>query len=46
VHTLDYGRYRTSYASALLLTLVIITVFVIGCSERLFRLLVSRSVAD
>src|SRR6516165_2406649 len=46
VHTLDYGRYRTSYASALLLTLVIITVFVIGCSERLFRLLVLRSVAD
>src|SRR5215469_5115717 len=45
VHTLDYDRYRTSYASALLLTLVIMTVFVIGCSERLFRLLVSRSVA-
>jgi hypothetical protein len=46
VHTLDYDRYRTSYAPALLLTLVIMTVFVIGCSERLFRLLVSRSVAD
>jgi hypothetical protein len=46
VHTLDYGRYRTSYASALLLTLVIMTVFVIGCGERLFRLLVSRSIAD
>ena len=46
VHTLDYERYRTSYASALLLTLVIMTVFVIGCSERLFRLLVSRSGAD
>ncbi|MBV9875704.1 MAG: hypothetical protein JO025_13310 [Verrucomicrobia bacterium] len=44
VHTLDYDRYRTSYASALLLILVIMTVFVIGCSERLFRTLVSRSV--
>jgi hypothetical protein len=45
VHTLDYDRYRSSYASALLLTLVIMTVFVIGCSERLFRLLVLHSVA-
>jgi hypothetical protein len=42
VHTLDYERYRTSYASALLLTLVIMTVFVIGCGERLLRTRASR----
>jgi hypothetical protein len=46
VHTLDYDRYRTSYAPALLLTLAIMTVFVIGCCERIFRLLVWRSAAN
>ncbi|HTD13750.1 MAG TPA: hypothetical protein VK673_01130, partial [Chthoniobacterales bacterium] len=37
VHTLDVERYRTSYAPALLLTLVIMTAFVIGFFEQLFR---------
>jgi hypothetical protein len=37
VHTLEVGRYRTSYAPALLLTLVIMTVFIIEVCERLFR---------
>ena len=37
VHTLEEGRYRTSYAPALLLTLVIMTVFIIQVCERLFR---------
>ena len=41
VHTLDLDRYRTSYAPALLLALVLMTVFVLGCCERLFWLLVS-----
>jgi hypothetical protein len=34
---LDVERYRTSYAPALLLTLVIMTAFVIGFCEQLFR---------
>lgn len=39
VHTLDLDRYRTSYAPVLLVTLVIMTVFVLGWFERLFRVL-------
>ncbi|MFY9988063.1 MAG: hypothetical protein WAK31_25135 [Chthoniobacterales bacterium] len=37
VHTLEVERYRTSYAPALLLTLVIMTGFLIGFCEQLFQ---------
>jgi hypothetical protein len=37
VHTLEVERYRTSYAPALLLTLVLMTAFLVGFCEQLFR---------
>jgi hypothetical protein len=46
VHTLDLDRYRTSYVPALLLVLVIMTGFLIGCCERVFRVLTSSFVKD
>jgi hypothetical protein len=46
VHTLDLDRYRTGYAPALLLTLVIMAVFVTGFCERLFQMLSSCFVRD